>query len=198
MKLALIQAIVASLFSSLKSQRELTLENLALRQQVVMLKRSVKRARPSSVARLFWIAFSRFVVNWRDHLITIPRADHVDHESNLVGTHHERNHIAAMARSEVSQFEDLATDHETHPFAEADGRLDQVDIRGRVGLHNHVGNLTVVAAAGGVIAVAILGGRGGDGGDGGTGGDGGAGGAGGDGGAGGNGSNGGNGSARSS
>jgi hypothetical protein len=68
---ALIRAIFASLFSPLKSQRELTLENLALRQQVVMLKRSVERARPNNSGRLFWMAFSRFVVNRSEHAIAI-------------------------------------------------------------------------------------------------------------------------------
>jgi hypothetical protein len=57
MKLALIQAIVASLLSSLKSQRELTLENLAVRQQVVMLKRSVKRACGVRITDLEAIAY---------------------------------------------------------------------------------------------------------------------------------------------
>jgi len=79
---ALIRAIVASLFSSLKSQRELTLENLALRQQVVMLKRTVKRARPNRTDRLFWIAFSRFVANWRDSVIAI-------HPDTVVRWHRE-------------------------------------------------------------------------------------------------------------
>lgn len=79
---ALIRAIVASLFSSLKWQRELTLENLALRQQVVMLKRTVKRARPNRTDRLFWIAFSRFVANWRDSVIAI-------HPDTVVRWHRE-------------------------------------------------------------------------------------------------------------
>ena len=71
MKFALIQVFVASLFSSMKSQRELALENLALRQQVIMLKRSVKRARPTAMDRIFWIAFSRSVNNWRENLIAL-------------------------------------------------------------------------------------------------------------------------------
>jgi len=78
----LVRAIVASLFSSLKSQRELVLENLALRQQVVMLKRSVKRARPNRTDRLLWIAFSRLVVNWRNSVIAI-------HPDTVVRWHRE-------------------------------------------------------------------------------------------------------------
>ena len=82
MKLALIQAIFASLLSSLKSRRELTLENLALRQQVVMLKRSVKRARPNITDRLVWKVFCRFFTNWRDHVIAI-------HPDTVVRWHRE-------------------------------------------------------------------------------------------------------------
>ena len=79
---ALIQAIAASLFSSLKSQRELALENLALRQQVTVLKWSVKRARPSMIDRFFWITFSQNVANWRESLIAI-------HADTVVRWHRE-------------------------------------------------------------------------------------------------------------
>ena len=71
MLFAFVQAVVASLFSSMKPQHELALENLALRQQVMMLQRSVKRARPSMIDRLFWSAFSRNVANWRGNLIVL-------------------------------------------------------------------------------------------------------------------------------
>jgi hypothetical protein len=43
----------------------LALENLALRQQVVMLRKSVKKPRPSVADKLFWIIFSRYVDGWR-------------------------------------------------------------------------------------------------------------------------------------
>jgi hypothetical protein len=49
-----IAAFVHSLF---KSRRQLTLENLALRQQLAMLKQSVKRPRVSPVDLLFWVLF---------------------------------------------------------------------------------------------------------------------------------------------
>jgi putative transposase len=57
-----IAAFVHSLF---KSRCQLTLENLALRQQLAMLKPSVKRPRVSTLDRLFWILFSRYVDGWR-------------------------------------------------------------------------------------------------------------------------------------
>ncbi len=79
---AFIQAIVASLFSSTKPQHELAPENLAPRQQVMMLKRSVKRARPSTIDRLLWVAFSRNVTNWRGNLIAL-------HPDTVVRWHRE-------------------------------------------------------------------------------------------------------------
>ncbi len=60
--LLLIIRLVHSLF---RSQRQLALENLALRQQVVMLRQSVKKPRPSVADKLFWIIFSRYVEDWR-------------------------------------------------------------------------------------------------------------------------------------
>jgi len=58
----LIVRFVHSLF---RSKRQLVLENLALRQQVVMLRQSVKKPRPSVVDKLFWIIFSHYVDGWR-------------------------------------------------------------------------------------------------------------------------------------
>ena len=64
----LIASFVYSLF---RSQRQLVLENLALRQQVVMLRQSVKKPRPSVVDKLFWIIFSRYVDGWRNILYSL-------------------------------------------------------------------------------------------------------------------------------
>jgi transposase InsO family protein len=60
-----IATFVHSLF---KSHRRLTLENLALRQQLAMLKPSVKRPQVSPADRLFWILFSKYVDGWRTML----------------------------------------------------------------------------------------------------------------------------------
>ncbi len=51
--------------SLFKSQHQLMLENLALRQQVTMLRQSVKRPRATVADRMFWILFSRYVDDWR-------------------------------------------------------------------------------------------------------------------------------------
>ena len=59
--------IIAVMFlrSVFKSRRQLLLENLALRQQVTMLRQSVKRPRATVADKLFWILFSRHVDGWR-------------------------------------------------------------------------------------------------------------------------------------
>ena len=67
-----ILRLVATLFSSLfKSQRQLALENLALRQQVTMLRQSVKRPSATPADKLFWILFSRYVDGWRTTLYAL-------------------------------------------------------------------------------------------------------------------------------
>jgi putative transposase len=60
--LTLLIKFLGSLF---KSHRQLVLENLALRQQVTMLRQSVKRPRATAADRMFWILFSRYVDGWR-------------------------------------------------------------------------------------------------------------------------------------
>jgi putative transposase len=74
-----IATFVHSLF---KSRRRLTLENLALRQQLAMLKPSVKRPQVSPADRLFWILFSKYVDGWRTML-------HALHPDTVVRWHRE-------------------------------------------------------------------------------------------------------------
>jgi hypothetical protein len=60
--------IAAFFHSLLKSRHRLTLENLALRQRLAMLKPSVKRPQVSPADRPFSILFSRYVDVWRTML----------------------------------------------------------------------------------------------------------------------------------
>ncbi len=66
----------------MKTQRALTVENLALRQQIVVLKRSVNRARPSAMVRAVWMVFAQFVGNWRGNLFAL-------HPDTVVRWHRE-------------------------------------------------------------------------------------------------------------
>ena len=53
--LPLLYALFATARSSLRPQRELALENLALRQQLTILKRKTKRPELTQADRAFWV-----------------------------------------------------------------------------------------------------------------------------------------------
>lgn len=75
-------AVFKTVCSLFKSRRQLTLENLALRQQLAMLKPSVKRPQASPVDRLFWVLFSKYVNGWRSML-------HALHPDTVVRWHRQ-------------------------------------------------------------------------------------------------------------
>ena len=66
--MSILHLLITFVLCLLKSQRQLVVENMALRQQVAMLRQSVKRPRPSVADRLFWIIYSRYVNGWRNLL----------------------------------------------------------------------------------------------------------------------------------
>jgi transposase InsO family protein len=66
--MSIIRLAAAFLLSLFKSRRRSVLDNLALRQQVTMLRQSVKKPRPFMADKLFWILFSRYVDGWRQIL----------------------------------------------------------------------------------------------------------------------------------
>ena len=61
-----------ALFASFKTRHALGLENLALRQQLAVLERSMKRPRFSSFDRLFWVMLANCCPRWREllHIVT--------------------------------------------------------------------------------------------------------------------------------
>ncbi len=67
----LVCALLATARSSLRSQRELALENLALRQQLAVLKRRTKRPKLTNADRAFWVALSHLWPDWQDPLILV-------------------------------------------------------------------------------------------------------------------------------
>jgi transposase InsO family protein len=69
--LHLLHALLATARSSLRSQRELALENLALRQQLAVLKRRTKRPKLSTADRAFWVVLSRLWPDWQHALILV-------------------------------------------------------------------------------------------------------------------------------
>ena len=69
--LHLLYALLAAARSSLRSQRELALENLALRQQLAALKLSGKRPRLTNADRAFWVALSRLWTGCQQALVLV-------------------------------------------------------------------------------------------------------------------------------
>jgi putative transposase len=69
--LRLLCALLATTRSSLRLQRELALENLALQQQLAILQRKTRRPRLTNADRAFWVALSRLWPDWQNALILV-------------------------------------------------------------------------------------------------------------------------------
>ena len=67
--LQLLIVVGRTLALGLRGHRELVLENLALRQQLMAMKRANGRPRLQARDRLFWIALRRIWTNWRTALL---------------------------------------------------------------------------------------------------------------------------------
>ena len=67
-----LAALLAALCSVVRSRADLQLENLALRHQINVLRRSAKkRPKLSSGDRLFWVCLSRLWRDWRSMLVIV-------------------------------------------------------------------------------------------------------------------------------
>jgi hypothetical protein len=69
--LHLLCAVFAAARSSLRPQRELALENLALRQQLAILQRKTKRPKLNNTDRTFWVALCSLWPHWQSALILV-------------------------------------------------------------------------------------------------------------------------------
>ena len=67
----MISSLVPALISAFKARRELALENVALRQQLAVLRRSVKRPRLLKVDRGFWVLLRRIWTDWESVLVIV-------------------------------------------------------------------------------------------------------------------------------
>jgi hypothetical protein len=68
--------LLGALRSAVRCRRDLALENLALRQQLAVLRRVHRRPRLSRADRLFWVLASRLWPGWR-HVLHVVQADTV-------------------------------------------------------------------------------------------------------------------------
>jgi hypothetical protein len=66
--MSLVLALLGALRASLKTRTDLTLENLALRQQLAMLRRGSKRTQFGRLDRLLWVWLSNHWAGWREAL----------------------------------------------------------------------------------------------------------------------------------
>ena len=66
-----VQLVVVFLRSVLRNQAELAAENLALRQQLAILKQKTKLPRLRPRDRVFWVWLSRISPNWRSVLVIV-------------------------------------------------------------------------------------------------------------------------------
>ena len=66
-----ITNVLGALVTALTDRNRLAVENAALRQQILVLQRSVTRARLDDTDRMFWIFLRRFVRGWRDMLYVV-------------------------------------------------------------------------------------------------------------------------------
>src|SRR5207249_10125435 len=60
--------LIGTLRSTVRTHRELALENLVLRQQLAVWKARQPRPRLTEMDRIFWIVLSRLWKNWRSSL----------------------------------------------------------------------------------------------------------------------------------
>jgi transposase InsO family protein len=69
--LSLVKAILASILAFLRGRRNLVLENLALRHQLVVLNRTASVKRFHQGDRFFWAVLSRWWHGWKDALVIV-------------------------------------------------------------------------------------------------------------------------------
>src|SRR3954452_7081887 len=69
--LRLLLVVCRALALALRGHREVVLENLALRQQLMAMKRANSRPRLQAGDRLFWMALRRIWTNWRTAIVLV-------------------------------------------------------------------------------------------------------------------------------
>ena len=69
--MSIVRALAVMFRGLLHGRASLALENLALRQQLAVLRRGVKRPRLRPRDRIFWVLLRRYCTDWRSHLILV-------------------------------------------------------------------------------------------------------------------------------
>src|ERR1700687_5032973 len=108
----LITALFTWLQSFVRSRHNLGLEIVALRHQLVVLKRRTKRAPLQRSDRLFWILLRQFWPHWAKSLLIVK-------PETVVGWHRQGRSLLALSLPEqnsrkadhVGRYSDLNPDH---------------------------------------------------------------------------------------
>ena len=81
----------------LKDRTQLALENIALRQQLAVYKRTVKRPKIEDRDRIFWLSVMRMLKEWKAALVSVRVVTACDVISTpaLGGLHHRYSRSAA-------------------------------------------------------------------------------------------------------
>lgn len=69
--LHILVLFTSTLVSSLKSRRDLAIDNLVMRQQLAIYKHQLRRPRITKADRAFWIAMAQWWPRWREALIVV-------------------------------------------------------------------------------------------------------------------------------
>ena len=69
-----LAALVSLLRLATRDRTQLVLENIALRQQLAVYKRSVGRANVTDRDRFFWLTVMRMLRGWRDAIVIVQPA----------------------------------------------------------------------------------------------------------------------------
>ncbi len=69
--MSILGPILSLLQCFLKSRSQLALENLALRQQLIVLRRGIKRPKLRAADRMFWVSLARVWSGWRSSLAIV-------------------------------------------------------------------------------------------------------------------------------
>jgi len=71
--MSLVLVLLGTLRGALRTHADLALENLALRQQLALLRRRSKRPRVGLLDRVFWMWLSQWYARWREALHVVSR-----------------------------------------------------------------------------------------------------------------------------
>ena len=73
--MSIVLALLGALRAALRTRADLTLENLALRQQLALLRHRSKRPQFSRLDRLLWVWLSAQWAGWREALLLVHPDD---------------------------------------------------------------------------------------------------------------------------